>query len=179
MSIKIGIMEKDGVEYTTPTEMDLAAALATVGLTANAIVSKKIETPLSSTSALVLTQVNDLTIPLETGKTYNIKYLLAVSSADRNQHLTLQFTSNAILSYTLGNIYWGETVTTLRFAPVTAINTIINLDKSIANNTKQLDEINLVVKCTVSGNFNLNFRARSAGKLVTLHEGTIVTYSEV
>jgi len=30
MSIKIGIMEKDGVEYATPTEMDLGAALSSV-----------------------------------------------------------------------------------------------------------------------------------------------------
>jgi hypothetical protein len=85
MSIKLAILEKDGVEYITPTEMEGAIALLKSGLTYGI---QSHVTEINTTSATDVTMPNT-SLTLTTGKYLILSYLTANLSTNSTGFFSL------------------------------------------------------------------------------------------
>lgn len=173
-SIKISILELDGVEYDTPVEYDFNKALEDTGW-----IRKAMPTNATNSSSTTWVQPSTLSESLIAGKVYNISWCGIFSAAAGGTGLSLSLQGSA--SFTnLAAVVEIPTSTTAVYRNVfTALNAAINSASNPAANSKYLCQVKGTFLCSSSGTIGLAFRSEVNGSAITMYAGSNIEVTEV
>jgi hypothetical protein len=174
-TLKVSVLEKDGVEYESATEYDLTEAIKYVSAS-----PKKITANLTNNSSATWVAPSDLALNLIAGKSYRLEYTIAFASAVLATGIAFQFTGTATATTFAGKSAAMTGSSTYSSLAISALNTAYVHTQGVpVANTVTIAKIDLIFDCLASGTFNINFRSETSGNTITIRAGSMLEFSEV
>lgn len=136
---------------------------------------------LTSSSNTVLTNISELSINVQAGKTYIFEALLRFQTAATTTGIGLAMGGTSTGEVTANvNTLLGTGTSGLYTGPLTSLSTSIVTSTSVpVANTKYLARITGIFVATTTGTIFPQFRSEVNGSLVTIHPSSTMVYKEI
>lgn len=178
VNVKVAILEKDGVEYDTPVEYDLAQAINEIvlNLSGNATKTEFNYQNSSNTTWVIPTEY---VLNLLAGKTYEVDFNGIVSTSSASSGISVSLQGNANYSSFVGLFEAPINNNTIYQSVIINLNQAVQSTSFLSSNNKYKIKVRVTFVCTTSGTLALAFRSETNNNMITLFSGSNVIVREI